>query len=144
MATAEAVTRRLGYLLKHAQLRFAELSAEAMAPFGVNGRQLAVLTVLADRLPVSQQEVASRLGVDRTSMVILLDELERKRLVDRYPSPEDRRKNVVVLTASGLEALEKAGQAGDEAELRFLGSLSKTDAAAFRRLLTVLVTNPDH
>jgi DNA-binding MarR family transcriptional regulator len=143
MATAEAVTKRLGYLLKHAQLRFAELSAEAMAPFGINGRLLAVLTVLEDRLPKSQQEVASRLGVDRTSMVLLLDELEQKRLVDRYPSPEDRRKNVVVLTASGLETLEKAGQAGDEAERHFLAGLSKTDAAAFRRLLTALLANPD-
>jgi DNA-binding MarR family transcriptional regulator len=143
MATAEAVTKRLGYLLKHAQLRFAELSAAAMAPFGINGRLLAVLTVLEDRLPKSQQEVASQLGVDRTSMVLLLDELEQKRLVDRYPSPDDRRKNVVVLTASGLETLEKAGRAGDEAERHFLADLSESDAAAFRRLLTALLATPD-
>jgi DNA-binding MarR family transcriptional regulator len=143
MASAEAVTQRLGYLLKHAQLRFAELNAEAMTPFGINGRLLAVLTVLGDRLPRSQQEVASRLGVDRTSMVLMLDELEQKRLVDRYPSPEDRRKNVVVLTVSGLETLKKAGQAGDEAERRFLTALSETDAATFRRLLITLVATPD-
>jgi DNA-binding MarR family transcriptional regulator len=143
MASAEAVTQRLGYLLKHAQLRFAELNAAAMAPFGINGRLLAVLTVLGDRLPRSQQEVASRLGVDRTSMVLMLDELEQKRLVDRYPSPDDRRKNVVVLTAGGLETLQKAGQAGDEAERRFLADLPETDAATFRRLLTALVTTPD-
>jgi DNA-binding MarR family transcriptional regulator len=138
----DAVTPRLGYLLKHAQLRFAEMSTEALAPFGVNGRLLAVLTVLADRLPQSQQEVAGRLGVDRTSMVLLLDELEQKRLVDRYPSPEDRRKNVVAVTASGLDVLEKAGKAADEAERRFLSTLSKTDAATFRRLLTALVVTP--
>jgi DNA-binding MarR family transcriptional regulator len=144
MASVESVTQRLGYLLKHAQLRFAELNAAAMAPFGINGRLLAVLTVLEDRLPQSQQEVARRLGVDRTSMVLLLDELEQKRLVDRYPSPEDRRKNVVVVTASGLETLEKAGRASDEAERRFLSGLSESDAATFRRLLTALLATPDH
>jgi DNA-binding MarR family transcriptional regulator len=143
MASAESVPRRLGYLLKHAQLRFAELNAAAMEPFGITGRQLAVLIAIDNRSPQSQQEVAGRLGVDRTTMVALIDELEQKRLVDRYPSPGDRRKNVVVLTATGLETLEKAGRAGDEAERRFLAALSETDAAAFRRLLSALVATPD-
>jgi DNA-binding MarR family transcriptional regulator len=143
MASANSVTQRLGYLLKHAQLRFAELNAAAMEPFGITGRQLAVLAVVDDGVPQSQQEVAGRLGVDRTSMVALIDELEQKRLVDRYPSPDDRRKNVVALTATGRETLEKAGRAGDEAERQFLTGLSASDAAAFRRLLSALVATPD-
>src|SRR5215471_5788122 len=38
---------RLGYLLKHAQLGLAELTAAALEPFGLTGRELAVLTVLS-------------------------------------------------------------------------------------------------
>src|SRR5215472_10172994 len=60
---------RLAYLLKHAQLELAGLTAEALAPFGVSGRELAVLTVLAGQEPGSQQQAAQRLGVDRTTMV---------------------------------------------------------------------------
>src|SRR5262250_2140166 len=69
---------RLAYLLKHAQLGLAGLTAEALAPFGVRGRELAVLTVLAGQEPGSQQQAAQRLGVDRTTMVGLVDALEGK------------------------------------------------------------------
>jgi DNA-binding MarR family transcriptional regulator len=143
MASSESVTQRLGYLLKHAQLRFAELNAAAMEPFGINGRQLAALIAIGDGLPQSQQEVAGRLGVDRTTMVGLIDELAKNGLVDRQPSLDDRRKNVVVLTATGRETLDGAGRAADEAERRFLAGLSRADAAAFRRLLGAVAAPPD-
>jgi DNA-binding MarR family transcriptional regulator len=110
-----------------------------MAPFGVDGRQLAVLRTIENPLPQSQQDVARALGVDRTTMVLLLDELERKFLIHRFVSPDDRRKNVVVVTPSGLDAIAQAGRAADEAERQFLVGLSESDAATFRRLLSALV-----
>src|SRR5215469_8753542 len=73
-----ALASRLAYLLKHAQLRLAELTSAAMAPFGVTGRQCAVLIAVDSQPPLSQQGVARRLGVDRTTMVALIDELEGK------------------------------------------------------------------
>jgi DNA-binding MarR family transcriptional regulator len=139
VTSGEQVKQRLGYLLKHAQLRFHRLSAEAMAPYGVDGRQLAVLRTIENPLPQSQQDVARALGVDRTTMVLLLDELERKFLIHRFVSPDDRRKNVVVVTPSGLDAIAQAGRAADEAERQFLVGLSESDAATFRRLLSALV-----
>ncbi len=53
---------RLGYLLKHAQQRLARASAAALAPFGIDGHELAVLAVLAAEYPLSQVEVAGRLA----------------------------------------------------------------------------------
>ena len=96
---------RLAYLLKHAQLGLAGLTAEALAPFGVSGRELAVLTVLAGQEPGSQQQAAQRLGVDRTTMVGLVDALEAKGLVRRHAHAADRRRNVVELTEAGREIL---------------------------------------
>ena len=84
---APHVTDRLGYLLKHARLRLSALSAEALRPLGISGRELAVLTVIAAGSPPSQLEAAGRLGIDRTSMVALLDELEGKGLAAREPDP---------------------------------------------------------
>jgi DNA-binding MarR family transcriptional regulator len=130
-----ALASRLGYLLKHAQLRLAGLTASAMAPFGVTGRQCAVLIAIDSKAPLSQQEVARRLGVDRTTMVVLIDELETKGLVQRRPHPGDRRKNVVALTEAGRITLEKATRAGDEAERRFLATLSGDEAALLRKAL---------
>jgi DNA-binding MarR family transcriptional regulator len=130
-----ALAGRLGYLLKHAQLRLAELTASAMAPFGITGRQCAVLIAIDSQAPLSQQEVAGRLGVDRTTMVLLIDELENKRLVQRRRDPGDRRKNVVVLTEAGRTTLRAAASASDEAERLFLGSLSGDEAAQLRQAL---------
>jgi len=102
---SEVLTSRLGYLLKHAYLALADASAEALAPLGIDGRELAVLAVLAAHDPLSQLEVAGRLGVDRTTMVALVDTLETKQLVARRRSPHDRRRNIVELTATGREVL---------------------------------------
>ena len=128
---------RLGYLLKHAQLALAELTAAALEPFGLTGRELAVLTVLAGDEPASQQQAAQRLGVDRTTMVALVDALEGKGLVRRHADAADRRRNVVELTAAGRGTLHRAGEAAAEAERQFLTPLSTPDA---RRLKAALLT----
>ena len=126
---------RLGYLLKHAQLRLTELTASALAPFGITGRQLAMLIAVDSQAPLSQQEVAGRLGVDRTTMVLLIDELESKQLVQRRRDPDDRRKNVVMLTDAGRTTLREASSASAEAERLFLGQLSEDEASRLRQAL---------
>lgn len=136
------LTTRLGYLLKHVQERLREQSSAALAPYGLDGRELAVLLVLASSEPASQQQAARRLGVDRTTMVALLDALEAKDLVTRHPHAEDRRRNVVELTAAGRDTLRDAARASDEAERRFLAPLSKPAARQFREALQQLLAPP--
>jgi DNA-binding MarR family transcriptional regulator len=130
---------RLAYLLKHAQLGLAGLTAEALAPFGVSGRELAVLTVLAGQEPGSQQQAARRLGVDRTTMVGLVDALEGKGLVRRRAHAEDRRRNVIELTEAGRDVLHRAGEASQDAERRFLAPLSARDAGQLKTALLALI-----
>jgi DNA-binding MarR family transcriptional regulator len=130
---------RLGYLLKHAQLALAELTAAALEPFGLTGRELAVLIVLASGAPPSQQQAAQRLAVDRTTMVALVDVLEDKGLVRRHAHAEDRRRNVVELTEKGHDRLDQAGQAAQEAERRFLAPLSRKDAQRLKAALLAVI-----
>jgi len=137
-----ALALRMGYLLKHAQLRMAELNAAALAPFGITGRQLAVLLAIDSQAPLSQQEAAGRLGVDRTTMVALIDELEGKQLVQRRQDPADRRKNVVALTPAGRATLAEAGKASDEAERRLLAPLTGDQAAQVREALRMIAFPP--
>jgi len=134
------MARRLGYLLKHAQLRLSELTASALAPFGISGREVAVLIAIDDRDPLSQGDVARRMGVDRTTMVALIDELQHKGLVQRRPDPGDRRKNVVELTDVGRDTLRRASRAGEEAEQLFLSPLSADETERFREALHSLLS----
>ena len=134
------MTSRLGYLLKHAQLQLGELTSAALAPYGLSGRELAVLLSLAGGEPASQQEAAQRLGVDRTTMVALLDALEAKGLVTRHPHAGDRRRNVVELTPAGQQTMRAATEASDDAERRFLAPLTGRAAGQLRAALQLLVT----
>jgi DNA-binding MarR family transcriptional regulator len=137
------LSRRLGYLLKHAQLQMAELTAAALAPYVINGRELAVLLVLADGQPASQQQAAQRLAIDRTTMVAMLDTLEGKGLVSRHPDADDRRRNVVELTDAGRDILQRAVKASDDAERVLLAPLSPQAAQQLRNSLQAIVTSPE-
>ena len=133
---------RLAVLLKHALAGLAERTMAALAPHGIDGRSLAVLTVLASPAPLSQQEAAARLGVDRTTMVALIDALEGDGLVARSPHPDDRRKNVVRLTEKGQRVFAEALPASQAAEGEFLAPLSGGEAARLKASLRALIDRP--
>jgi DNA-binding MarR family transcriptional regulator len=135
------VSTRLGYLLKHAYLSYSELSAEKLEPYGIDGRELAILSTLDGQDPPSQQEIARQLNVDRTTMVGMVDRLEAKKLVRRRPHPDDRRKNVVELTATGRTTLAGATRAATAVERRFLEPLGPDGAAAFTQALRTLLSS---
>jgi DNA-binding MarR family transcriptional regulator len=137
-ALPDALANRLGYLLKHVQQSLMLAAAPALAPYGIDGRELAVLSVLGRDVPLSQQEAAEQLGVDRTTMVALIDVLEEKGLVERHRSAHDRRKNIVELTTAGRRCLKGAGQARERAERQFLAPLGDADAARFVLALQTL------
>ncbi|GAB6899101.1 MarR family winged helix-turn-helix transcriptional regulator [Kineosporia succinea] len=85
----------LAYLLKHATAKLTAATDTALEPYGIDSKDFGALRVLAHREPASQLQVARTLGIDRTTMVALLDALERKGVVARRPDPADRRRNVV-------------------------------------------------
>jgi DNA-binding MarR family transcriptional regulator len=127
--------RRLAYLFKHAERLMSELHAEALAPFDIHSRDLGVLLAIDDTEPASQQQIAQRMGVDRTTMVAIIDALEAKGIIARHPDPEDRRRNVVELTPTGHDILRNAITASDAAEAELLAPLSAEESQQLRDLL---------
>ena len=140
MTSAEDLGPRLGgrltYLFKRALLDLEALHEQHLGPSGISARELAVLLFLDGREPESQQQAAARMGIDRTTMVGLLDALESKALVARRPDAADRRRNVVVLTDAGRATLRAATRASDAAERELLSALDDDEAAQLRALLT--------
>src|SRR6202012_429576 len=120
-------SRRLAYLFKHAERLMAERHVEALAPFDIHARDLGVLLVIDRFEPAAQQQVAQRMGVDRTTMVAIIDALEAKGIVARRPDPVDRRRNVVELTPAGQDILREATAASDSAEAELLAPLSSEE-----------------
>jgi DNA-binding MarR family transcriptional regulator len=129
----------LGYLLKHAHLALEQQTDAALAGMGLTARDLGVLRVIAGGEARSQQEAAAVLGVDRTSMVALLDALERRGIVARKPSERDRRRNVVELTQDGRSLFQRAEQRSTETEQAFTAALGDAGAAELRRALQAVL-----
>ena len=101
-----------------------------------------MLRIFASGEARSQQEAAAVLGVDRTSMVALLDTLERQGIVERRPSEQDRRRNIIALTDHGWKVFRQAESRYSEAERDFTATLGDAGAAGLRQALrTVLSEN---
>jgi DNA-binding MarR family transcriptional regulator len=108
-------------------------------PGGHRGYQ--VLSAAARDEPGSQAALAARLGIDRTVMTYLLDDLAEAGLVERRPDPGDRRTRLVVATDHGRTVLDDLDKRFTRAEQHILGGLSSDDQAAFRALLATLATH---
>ncbi len=88
---------------------------------------------------MSQQRLGARQGVDRTTMVAVVDQLERNRLVARRRNPDDRRAYSLHATPAGRRALEQANQAVEGAEDEFLAGLYAADRRRLKNLLRTLI-----
>jgi DNA-binding MarR family transcriptional regulator len=134
------LAERLGFLLKHVQLALGSTIESALAPLGINGREFAVLAVLDSEGPRSQQRLSERMGVDRTTMVSLVDDLERKGLVERRRDAEDRRAYSIYVTPKGKRARARAREAVEAAEADLLAPLSADDRRRLKDLLLKVIS----
>jgi DNA-binding MarR family transcriptional regulator len=130
---------RLGHLLKQAYMQFTGLTSAALEPLGITALQWAALLRFDEEPSLSQAGLARLLGIDRTTMVALVDQLEGKGLVKRRPHDEDRRKNAVELTPDGRSVKKRAAQLVDGCERQFLAALPKSDAQQLKTGLKTLI-----
>jgi DNA-binding MarR family transcriptional regulator len=105
-------------------------------PGGHRGYQ--VLTAATRDEPASQSALCQQLGIDRTVMTYLLDDLERADLVARKAAPTDRRTRHVVATETGRARLTELDRRLAHVESHVLSGLSKADQASLKTLLARL------
>lgn len=110
-------------------------TAEVLGSVGLTPALFALLNVIGARQGAIQQELGSALGIDRSTMVSLIDELEGARLARRRPSATDRRAREVMITPNGRRVLERARGLISEVEDEVLAGL----AAEERRELLALL-----
>ncbi|HEU5065279.1 MAG TPA: MarR family transcriptional regulator [Gaiellaceae bacterium] len=110
-------------------------AAELLGSVGLTTALFALLNVINAREGAIQQELGSVLGIDRSTMVSLIDQLESAGLARRRPSATDRRAREIVITAKGRRLLKQARRMISQVEDDVLGGLS---AGERRQLLTLL------
>lgn len=134
-AQAEQGSVDFGQALASLLRRYLETARDAVADLPGGPRGFQVMSVANGGACSNQATIAEDLGIDRTVMTYLVDDLEQAGLAERRPDPADRRARQVILTATGRKAFDAAAARIAEVERAVLGSLSDADADLFRQLL---------
>ena len=102
-------------------------------PHGQRGYETMCAVVRGDQ--PSQLALATHLGIDRTVMTYLVDDLVEAGLVERHPNPADRRQRQVVATEAGAEAVAALCRQVAAAEAGVLAGLEPEERGTLRHLL---------
>lgn len=125
----------VGYHLRMAQLTVFKDFDRELADVEMTPAVYGALEVLYHNKGLTQTRLATAIGLDRSSLVPLLDKLQKRNLVSREASLEDRRSNHLFLTAEGRQLLAKASKRVRLHEQRVFGALSKTEVKQLIKLL---------
>jgi DNA-binding MarR family transcriptional regulator len=137
------ISRSVPFLLHCAAFHSTRCVADALEPTGIEPRHFGLLCTLRSSGPQSQGWLGERLGIDRTTMVQLVDELERRGLVERKRNPHDRRSYQVTLTAEGEQTWARAKELAEGSEDEVLASLDEEERDTLRDLLARVVLAHD-
>ena len=131
----------LSMLLNQASYALANRLAAALEEVDVSVHVYCALAKAAEN-DYTQRELAERAFMDKTTMVVTLDEMERRGLATRRLSPADRRVRVVEVTPGGRRLLDRADRIVREVYDEVLDVVPKSQRGAFVRALERLVTGP--
>jgi MarR family transcriptional regulator, transcriptional regulator for hemolysin len=134
----ECLFGNLNWLLTQAHYALASELAEAFVPLGLSPRGHAVLGA-AMCGSYTQKELAELVGLDKTTMVVTLDELEAGGLARRLSSPADRRARVVEVTPSGKRRVAAANKVIARVQADVLSSLGSDNSQVLMDVLAQLV-----
>lgn len=129
----------LGYCLVRSAFKLRGMMDDALADLGLIAPMLGVMRVLREAAPISQVELGRTIGIDKASMVKVIDHLQSLGLVTRTEGAPDRRVKLIRLTGEGVKRLEKAAKIREKVEKTFLAPLSAEEQKVMRAALPKLL-----
>ncbi|MHA1536454.1 MAG: MarR family winged helix-turn-helix transcriptional regulator [Alphaproteobacteria bacterium] len=125
----------LGYQLRKAQVAAYQNFAEVLESQDISPGQVGVLLLVRANPGVNQTRVGNALGIDRSTLVAVIDRLEERQLIARTPSPKDRRSHALMLTSAGESYLKTMLPRLREHERQIAAGLSGDERRALISML---------
>lgn len=139
--TPARLTVKPSWLLTQLALHAHRLASDSFGEVGARGYHYRILAALDEFGVASQAELGRRCNMDRSDVVAAINELAEQGFVERTPDPDDRRRNIVTLTAAGDGQLRRMDRALDKVQDDLLGPLPAEDRQTLTRLLARLLTH---
>ncbi|MFC4034119.1 MarR family winged helix-turn-helix transcriptional regulator [Streptomyces polygonati] len=138
-STALGGAADLSYLLQHTAHVLTTQMTAALAEIGMSPRAHCVLAhaMQAER---TQAQLAEISDLDKTTMVVTVDQLERDGLAERVPSSTDRRARIIKVTPKGAQVATAGQEIVDHVHEDVLGALPAAERAGFVAALNRLAT----
>ncbi len=130
-----------GHLLRRCHQIGVAIFLEACAEYDLTPLQFAVLQTLVNDGAQDQVTLGGATAMDRTSIALLVRNLEQRGLLKREKSSRDQRAKIVTITAAGRKLLKTALPAVEAAQKRILAPLDQAEAARLLELLGKLAEN---
>ena len=132
----------VGYQLRLAQLAMFRDFGDAFAEFDVTPGLFGALVIIESNPGLKQNQLAQAIRLDRSTVVALVDKLERRKLVERRALANDRRSNALWLTDAGTTLLKQLKRRVAGHEKRLVQHLSAREQTTLVALLQKIF--PEH
>lgn len=132
----------IGYQLRMAQIALFRDFSRGPGMEDVTPGLFGVLVVIEANPDLKQSDLARAAQLDRSTVVTVIDNLEKRGLVERRAALHDRRSNAIRLTAAGTTLLKKLKRQVAQHEKRLLQNFSAEEHETFIRLLKKVF--PEH
>jgi MarR family transcriptional regulator, transcriptional regulator for hemolysin len=138
MATTAPADTDLGLLLSQASHALATELTAGLTELGISPRAHCVLSKAMGN-ELTQSQLAGLCALDKTTMVVTIDELERKGLAERRLSSTDRRARIIFVTEAGERMVERGREIVARIYDDVLGALPDAERDRFVDTLSRLV-----
>lgn len=129
----------IAFLLSQVGIHAASQFAERLAKIDLQPPLFRILNLVDAAEGRSQQAIGEAIQVPPSRMVALVDELERRGLVERRPNPEDRRIRALYLTRKGRQKLARGREIAHAHEESLTEGMGAADRERLLRLLQQIV-----
>jgi DNA-binding MarR family transcriptional regulator len=133
--------RHTGFLISRIGMVAQKRFSERIAAVGLTPRGWGALNVLDQEGTITQHALCKCMGMDPSSMVATIDELEDKGLVERRRNPNDRRAHALHVTTAGRKTLSDGRKLARRAQDDLLAPLDSAERAQLHELLLRLVVH---